>query len=183
LLTNSDTEILDRRARALAAARPVEIVTADAGSSARYLVATCGGERLAILLTSVAEVYRPVGVTPLPRPRPPVWGLAAWRGRILTIAKVGEYAPDAGAGLVAVLSEGAEVFAGIWVNDVEGEITIAVSEITEPQNVSSARREFVSGVTANAVSILDAGRLKSALDRQPSAAGETRETNSTRETG
>ena len=181
-MTNSDTEILDRRARALATARPVEILAADAGNSARYLVATCGGERLAILLTSVAEIYRAVGVTPLPRPRPPVWGLAAWRGRILTIAKVGECAPDSGTGLVAVLSEGAEVFAGIWLNDVEGEITIAATEISEPQNMSSARGGFVSGVTAQAVSILDASRLKSVLEREPSTPGEKREMNSTRGT-
>lgn len=182
-MTTSDTEILDRRARALATARPAEILAADAGNSERYLVATCGGERMAILLTSVAEVYRPVGVTPLPKPRAPVWGLAAWRGRILTIAKVGECAPDAGTGLVAVLGAGAEVFAGIWLNDVEGEITIAASEITEPQNATSARGDFVSGVTVQAVSILDAGRLKSVLEREPSASGETREKNSTRDTG
>lgn len=179
-MTTSDIDILDRRARALASARPVHGLAPDSENSERYLLATCGGDRLAILLTSIAEVYRPIGVTPLPRPMPPVWGLAAWRGRILTVAKVGECAPDTGAGLLAVLTEGREVFAGIWLNDVEGEITIDATEISEPKNISEARRDFMTGVTVQAVLILDAIRLKAILERRPSAAGETREMNSTR---
>ncbi len=134
-------------------------------------MAICGRERIAIRLTSVAEVYRPVGVTPLPRPAPPVWGLAAWRGRIITIAKIGECAPDTGAGLVAVMSEGQDVYAGVWVNNIEGEINIGPSEIGEHDNIGAERAGFLNGITANAVLVLSGSKLKSILEREPSLPG------------
>ncbi len=182
-MAKTDTEILAERARALAAARPEDAIAAEVRNSERYLMAVCGRERIAIRLTSVAEVYRPVGVTPLPRPTPPVWGLAAWRGRIITIAKIGECSPDAGAGLVAVMSEGQEVFAGVWLNNIEGEITLSPSEIGEHESASADREGFLSGITANAVLVLSGSKLKSILEREPSSPGKAGVMNSTRSAG
>ena len=179
----SDTEILVRRAQLLAAARPIDTTIADDADSERYLVAICGAERIAIRLTSVAEVYRPTGVTPLPRPRPPIWGLAAWRGRILTIAAIGGCAPDTGAGMVAVLTQGREVFAGVWVTDVEGEAAISGTEISAASGLSGVRQEFFTGMTADAVLLLDASGLKALLEREIPASEKGSEQNSTRNAG
>jgi len=162
----SDSEILARRARLLAAARPVDTTIAEEANSERYLVATCGAERIAIRLTSIAEVYRASSVTPLPRPRPPIWGLSAWRGRILTIAVIGECAPDAGAGMVAVLTQGREVFAGVWVTDVEGEAAILGSEISSTRGLTAERQRFITGMTSDAVLVFDAEGLKALLERE-----------------
>ena len=150
-------------------ARPVEITDLDTLDSDRYLVSVCGQEKVAVRLSSVAEVYRPAGVTPLPRTSPPVWGLAAWRGRILTILQIGDCIPQSNAGLVVVLSQGAEVFAGFWVNEVEGEAVIVKDDIKPIGGMSAGRESFLSGMTGDAVLMLSAGKLKAVLERETPA--------------
>lgn len=179
----SDTELLAKRARLLAAARPVDTTAVEVRNADRFLISRCGSERMAIRLTAVAEVYRPSGVTPLPKATPPVWGLASWRGRILTIVKTGEYAPDSGAGMVVVLAVGNEVFAGAWMSDVEEEVVIAPSDIHPVQRMSTGRDLFVSGITSDAVLILDIKALKAGLERETPASGNAGERKSTRSAG
>lgn len=161
--------MLTARAKALAMARAVEITDFDTLDSDRYLVTHCGSEKIAVCMSSVAQVYRPSGVTPLPRTTPPVWGLAAWRGRILTILSIGDCVPQSNAGLIAVLSQGAEVFAGMWVNEVEGETVITKDDIKPLGGISAGRETYLSGMTAEAVLMLSAGKLKAILERETPA--------------
>ncbi|MEO5588202.1 MAG: chemotaxis protein CheW [Gemmatimonadaceae bacterium] len=179
----SDAEVLARRARKLATARLADTTAAEAADSSRYLLATCGKERFAVALTSVAEVYRPAGVTPLPRTTPPLYGLAAWRGRILSISLIADTQPRPGAGLIAVLAVGEAVFGGVWVEQVEGEITFAESEIHDTEDLRGGREAYLSGVTGDAVLVLDAIKLKAVLERERPVGVASDERNSTRGTG
>ncbi len=179
----TDTEILEKRARALAAARSVNTVNEDTDASGRFLMGTCGSERIAVCLTSVAEVYRPAGVTPLPGVVAPLYGLAAWRGRIISIAVIGDCIPGKGAGMVAMLAVGEAVFAGIWLSQVEGEAAIAESDIHDADQVRGGRELFLTGVTGDAVLVLDAVKLKAALERDTPVSGDNAGITSTRSAG
>ncbi|MEO7367257.1 MAG: chemotaxis protein CheW [Gemmatimonadaceae bacterium] len=162
----TDNEILVRRARSLAMARAIDTSVDENAGSDRYLIARCGNERFAVLLTSVAEVFRPGSVTPLPRPTVPAWGLAAWRGRILTVVKIGECIPGSGSGMIAVLTEGSTTFAGVWIDDVEEEVLINRDDISSARGLTGGREFFLTGTTGDAVLVLDAAQLKVLLERE-----------------
>ncbi|MEO5904485.1 MAG: chemotaxis protein CheW [Gemmatimonadaceae bacterium] len=162
----TENEILVRRARSLARARAVDASVDENAGRDRYLVTRCGNERIAIRLTSLAEVYKPGSVTPLPRPTAPVWGLAAWRGRILTVVTIGDCLPGSGPGMIAVLAEGSAAFAGVWINDVEVEEYIADDDIVSARGMTGGREFFLTGTTGDAVLVLDATQLKVLLERE-----------------
>lgn len=162
----TDSEILVRRARTLAMARSIDTSVDENAGANRYLVARCGNERIAVLLTSVAEVFRASSVTPLPRPTAPVWGLAAWRGRILTVANIGDCVPGSGPGMIAVMSDGSAAFAGIWINDVEEEVLIHTDDISSAKGLTGGREFFLTGTTGDAVLVLDSAQLKALLERE-----------------
>ncbi len=162
----TDNEILVRRARALASARAIDITFDENAGADRYLIARCSNERIAVLLTSVAEVFRPGSVTPLPRPKAPAWGLAAWRGRILTVANIGDCVPGSGPGMIVVMSDGSAAFAGVWINDVEEEILINRSAISSAKGLTGGREFFLTGTTGDALLVLDAAQLKVLLERE-----------------
>lgn len=159
-------EILERRARSLATARAIDTRVDENAGADRYVIARCGNERIALLLSSVAEVFRPTSVTPLPRPTVPVWGLAAWRGRILTIVNIGDCLPGSGSGMIAVMAEGPAAFAGVWINDVEEEVLIKSDDISSAHGLKGGREFFLTGTTGNAVLVLDAAHLKVLLERE-----------------
>jgi len=85
--------------------------------------------------------------------------------------------------MVAVLTQGREVFAGVWVTDVEGEAAISGTEISAASGLSGVRQEFLTGMTADAVLVLDASGLKALLEREIPASEKGSEQNSTRNAG
>ena len=165
MIQRSDAEILLERARALAADRP-ESGVAVSSAHDRYLVAVCGADRLAIALESVAEVFRPISVTPTPRSIAPLYGLSSWRGSILPVVVIGESVPDQGSGVIVTLAAGSRIIAGLWVNEVEGEIAIGKDEIHPTGAATGIRESLVSGVTSDAKSVFDAGGLARLLDER-----------------
>lgn len=175
----TDNEILVRRARSLAMARAIDTSVDENAGADRCLIVRCGNERIAVLLTSVAEVFRPVSVTPLPKPKAPAWGLAAWRGRILTVASIGDCTPGSGPGMIAVLTEGSTTFAGVWINDVEEEVLINRDDISSARGLTGGREIFLTGTTGDAVLVLGAAELKVLLERE-TPAPETRQVNKPR---
>ena len=165
MIQKSDDEILAQRARALASARPDSAFSFDTAHD-HYLVVVCGADRFAVALESVAEVFRPLGVTPVPRAIPPLWGLTSWRGSILSVIVIGECLPAQGSGVIITLASGPRVIAGLWVDEVEGEIAIGKEEIHPPSVTTGMRDSLVSGVTSDAKSVFDAESLARLLDER-----------------
>ncbi len=168
MIQKSDADILAQRARALASARSDSTLSIETAHD-RYLVFVCGPDRFAVALESVAEVFRPVSVTPAPRAIAPLWGLTSWRGSILSVIVIGECLPAQGSGVMITLAAGPRVIAGLWVDEVEGETAIGKGEIHPPPVATGMRDSLVSGVTSDATSVFDAESLARLLD------GRTRE--------
>ncbi len=164
-MTQSDSEILVRRARTLASARTGGAAAIDMVHG-RYMVVKCGADRFAVALESVAEVFRPKSVTPLPRSIAPLWGLTSWRGGIVTVIVMGQCLPAQGTGVIIALTSDERVIAGLWADDVEGELAIGVDEIHAAQATSNFDESLVSGVTSDAKSILDVEGLARLLDKR-----------------
>ncbi len=163
MIMKTGAEILVARAKALAVAR------GDAGQSTestgnRYLIAVCGADRFAIALESIAEVFRPSRVTPVPRSIPPLWGLTAWRGAILPVVVIGQSVPAAERGVIVTLAAGERIIAGLWADEVEGEMAIEGDDLHAAPVATGIREVLISGVTSDAVSVFDAGGLARMLD-------------------
>jgi purine-binding chemotaxis protein CheW len=151
--------VLEARARALA--RPV--ATPASADTLEVLTFGLARERYAIESRSVVEVFRLKDLSSLPGAEQPVFGLTAWRGELLTIldlrAALGlSVAALDDLGWVIVLGEGRPVF-GMLADAVHAVVTLAASEVREPPEGVAARREYVRGVTADAVLVLDAKKL------------------------
>lgn len=178
MIQKSDSDILDQRARALASARPDSALLIDTAHD-HYLVVISGADRFAIALESVAEVFRPVSVTPVPRANAPLWGLTSWRGSILSVIVIGESLPAQGSGVIVTLALGPRVIAGMWVDEVEGEIAIGKDEIHPVSTTTGMRGSLVSGVTSDAKSVFDAESLARLLDERTIEKGRDAAHNST----
>ncbi len=178
-MTQSDSEILVRRARTLASARTGGSAAIDMVHG-RYMVVKCGADRFAVALESVAEVFRPKNVTPLPRSVAPLWGLTSWRGGIVTVIVMGGCLPAQGTGVIITLTSEERVIAGLWADDVEGELAIGADEIHAAQVTSNFDESLVSGVTSDAKSILDVDGLARLLDKRERERGRAATDNSNR---
>jgi purine-binding chemotaxis protein CheW len=165
----SDADILRERAERLARSRADTSLIASDAAKDRYLIAACGRERFAIALESVAEVFRPTSVTPLPRARAPLWGVTSWRGHILPVIVFGQCVPGAERGVVITLTVGSRTIAGLWADEVEGEEAIAGEEIHPAGASAESHAGLVTGVTSDATSILDAQLLARSLDERVKA--------------
>jgi hypothetical protein len=64
---------------------------------------------------------------------------------------------------------GTRVIAGLWANQVEAEIAIDRNTIQPAQGVAGIRGQLVSGVTADAKSVIDAESLARLLDERTNA--------------
>ncbi len=174
----TDVEILHHRARVLAASRVASTSVEDA-THHRYMVVVCGTDRYVIALESIVEVFRPSGVTPLPRAVAPLWGLTSWRGSILPVIAIDQALPPQGTGVIVILAVGTRVVAGLWANEVEAEIAIEENEIHAAPAATGIRELLVSGVTSDAKSVLDAESLARLLDERSKARDRAAVNNST----
>lgn len=181
MTARSGAEILERRARKLAAARPSESLLQDNEQGGRYLTVACGAERFAIPLASIAEIFKAAGVTPLPKAVLPVWGLTSWRGSILPVIVFGTCRPAQNTGAMIVLAVGQRTVAGLWADDVEGEVAINPEDIHSPESAQGARDTTLIGVTSDARIILDVVALARSLDERGHGADRRAVDNSTRD--
>ena len=151
--------VLEERARALA--RPM-------GTPARIdeieaVTFALANERYAIESQYVFEVFRLEDLSPLPGAKPPVFGVTAWRGELLTILDLREALGLSVTGLndlsrMIVLGEERPAF-GILADAVHGLVTLPAAQVREPPEGVAAKREYLRGVTADAMLVLDAEQL------------------------
>jgi purine-binding chemotaxis protein CheW len=155
--------ILQERARQLA--RPLATIGNRDVSSANetsLLVVRLGEERASIALDHIIEVYRSGELTPIPGAQAPVVGLIAWRGRVLTVLDIahtrGRPIAVTDATRILVIGQRTASF-GIIADEVEDVQELNTQEAVPIEDISPSRREFVRGVTADALVVLDAAAL------------------------
>ncbi len=180
-MARSNAEILQLRARKLAAARPAQSLVTDNDQVNRYLIVMCGAERFAIALSSVAEMFKAEEVTPLPKAELPIWGLTSWRGSILPVVVFGKCRPAQNTGIMIVLAVGQRTVAGLWADDVEGEEAIHPNEIHFPEASQGKRDSSFAGVTTDARIIFNVVALTQALDARGHGDDRRSADNSTRD--
>lgn len=159
----SPRTVLQERARQLA--RPLTTVgnrDASGANATSVLVARLGDERASIALDHIIEVYRAGELTPIPGALTPVVGLIAWRGRVLTVLDIAHTRSRSiemtDATRILVIGQRTASF-GIIADEVEDVQDLNAQEAVPIENISPSRREFVRGVTADALVVLDAAAL------------------------
>lgn len=155
-------EILGERARRLARPVVVDQVSLDEADSNTVLVIRLGAERIGVALDHITEVHRAARLTPIPGARPPVAGVIAWRGRVLTVfdIAVGRSAP---VGIdeetrIVVIGQRRAAF-GIVADEVEDARLADLHDAAPVETVDPARAELIRGVTSDALVVLDVPAL------------------------
>ena len=151
--------VLEERARALArpvASRlPVDML--------KVITFALANEVYAIESRCVVAVGRLANLSPLPGAEPPVFGVTAWRGELLTILDLRQVLGISASALddlsyVIVLGEERAAF-GILADAMREVTTLPASAIRTPSEGVASRREYLRGITGEAVLVLDAGQL------------------------
>ena len=154
----SEREVLEERARALA--RPV---AAQAADTTEFVTFSLAGETWAIESRYALEVFRLANLARLPGAEPPVFGITTWRGALLTILDLRLVLGLSAASLddlgrVIVLGKEAPAF-GILADQVHGLVAVRASEMREPPEGVAVQRDYVQGVTGDAMIVLAAEQL------------------------
>lgn len=153
------SEVLEERARALARAA----VPPPAGEALEVITFTLANEIYAVESRLVVAVFRLTDLSPLPGAEPPVCGVTAWRGELLTMLDLRPLlglSPTALNDLsrVIVLGEERPAF-GVLADAVRELVILPASEVREPPEGTAAGREYLRGITGEAVLVLDAMKL------------------------
>jgi purine-binding chemotaxis protein CheW len=161
--------VLEQRARALA--RPATAPTA--AGSVEAVTFALANERCAIESRYVFEVFRLKTLSPLPGATPPVSGVTAWRGDLLPVLDLRLPLGLPVAALndlsrVIVLGRQRPAF-GVLADAVLELVTIAVADVQAPPaapeaadtagTAGAAARDYLRGITPQAVVVLDGERL------------------------
>ena len=152
-------QVLEERARALA--RPA--APPPAADRLELLTFALANEVYAVESRYVVAVSRLTDLSPLPGAEPPVFGVTAWRGGLLTIVDLRRVLGLSVDGLndlgrVIVLGEERPAF-GILADAVWELVTRPAAEVRNPPDGIAAKREYLRGLTADAVLVLDATKL------------------------
>jgi purine-binding chemotaxis protein CheW len=151
--------VLEERARALA--RPLRMSAPI--NDLEAITFALANERYAIESRYVFEVFRLEDLSPLPGAKPPVFGVTAWRGELLTILDLRTVLGlrvTALNDLSRVLVLGADRPAfGILADAVHDVVRLPGSEMRQLPEGVGPKREYLRGVTANAVLVLDAEQV------------------------
>jgi purine-binding chemotaxis protein CheW len=151
--------VLEERARALA--RPLRMSAPI--DDLEVVTFALANERYAIESRYVFEVFRLEDLSPLPGAKPPVFGVTAWRGELLTILDLRTVLGlpvTALNDLSRVLVLGADRPAfGILADAVQDLVRLPASEVRQLPEGVAAKREYLHGVTADAVLVLDVQQL------------------------
>lgn len=154
-----DREVLEARARALA--RPVE--KAITGDTLELLTFALANETYALESRFVSAVFRLHDLALLPGAAPPVHGVTAWRGEVLTVLDLRAALGLSAAALndlsrVIVLGEDRPAF-GILADAVRDVVPCPTVDIRPVPESTGAQRHHLRGVTADALLVLDAAWL------------------------
>jgi purine-binding chemotaxis protein CheW len=157
--------LLEERARALA--RTAEPLAAP-GERLEVVTFSLANELYAIECRFIVEAFPLRNLSPLPGAEPPVIGVTSWRGELLTILDlrvVLGIPVTALNDLTRVLVLGAERPAfGILADQVAGTAILTASEVRPLPEAAAARREYLRGITSDAVLVLEAARLLGLAD-------------------
>lgn len=152
-------QVLEERARALA--RPA--APPPTGDTLELMTFALANEVYAVESRYVAAVFRLTDLSPLPGAKSPVFGVTAWRGELLTILDLRAALGLSLAALndlsrVIVLGKDRPAF-GILADAARELVTLPAREVRDPPDWVAAQQEFLRGVTADAVLVLDAVKL------------------------
>jgi purine-binding chemotaxis protein CheW len=151
-------QVLEARARALA--RPIE---PPRGETLRLLGFELAGERYALELTEVLEVFRPRSVSRLPGSKTPLLGLTAWRGELVAVLDLrqmlGLGSEPPGDLRFAVVLGGGGTAVAVPADTADELLELDPHEVRAPAEGVAVRRELVRGVTPDARVVLDSERL------------------------
>jgi purine-binding chemotaxis protein CheW len=150
--------LLDERARRLA--RPVH--TAPVGRI-EVLVFQLAGERYALESRYVQAVFVLRDRAPLPGAQPPIHGVTAWRGELLTLLELrATFGLPVGSlndlGRVVVLGDGRASF-GILTDAVHSMVPLDLASLHPLPPGTGDHRQFLKGVTGDALLVIDAPQL------------------------
>jgi purine-binding chemotaxis protein CheW len=153
--------VLEERARMLARVPPVAPV---AGEALQVVVFSLGEERYALETHSVREVVRLRDHAVLPGAPAFVFGVLNLRGEVLSVLDLRPFfgVPQRGAtdrSRVLVLGASRTEF-GLLADDVHEVLSVRLQDVLEaPPTVSGAGREYLRGVTPQALIVLDGAVL------------------------
>lgn len=152
-------EVLAERARSLA--RPA--LTPPAGDVLELITFALANEVYALESRYVVAVFQLTDLSPLPGAEPPMFGATAWRGELLTILDLRRVLSLSTAALndlcrVIVLGEERPVF-GILADAVRELVTLPAAGVRQPTEGIATGGEYLRGITADAVLVLDAAKL------------------------
>ena len=155
-------EILAERARRLARPVVADDARLDEDQANTVLVVRLGKETVGIALDYITEVHRAVRLTPIPGAGPPVAGVIAWRGRVLTVLDIALQRPApvtiGETSRIVVIGQRRAAF-GIVADEVEDATLADLHDITPLESADPARAEFIRGATPDALVILDVPAL------------------------
>jgi purine-binding chemotaxis protein CheW len=156
--------VLEERARVLA--RPV--ASPSTGNRLELVTFALAGEICAIESRYVVQVFQLRELSPLPGARPPIFGVTAWRGDLLTILDLRAVLGLSLGALndltrVIVLGLDHPAF-GILADAVREVVTVADDDVQPPPEGIALRRDYLRGMTAAAVAVLDGRRVLRLLE-------------------
>jgi len=154
----TDREVLEERARVLA--RPA---TTPAGDTMEVVTFGLAAETYAVESRYVLEVFRLKELARLPGAEPPVFGITVWRGELLTILDLRPVLGLSAAALsdmgrVIVLGRDGPAF-GVLADQVHELFELPRLTVREPPHGVALRRDYLRGVTGEAVIVLAAEKL------------------------
>jgi purine-binding chemotaxis protein CheW len=152
-------ELLEERARALA--RP--ILSTAAGDTLELITFSLANETYALESRAVMAVFRLTDLSPLPGAEPPVSGVTVWRGDLLTILDLRPLVGLPATALndlsrVIVLGVERPEF-GILADAVLQIVSVPASEVQPLSAERPATRDYLRGLTRDAMLLLDGDRL------------------------
>ncbi|HUQ46388.1 MAG TPA: chemotaxis protein CheW [Gemmatimonadaceae bacterium] len=154
-----DRAVLADRARALAQPDSPPLPT-DAFA---VVCVRMGREQYGFEAAHVLEVVALAELAPLPGAQLPVFAVTAWRGELLLLLDIRRALGLSATALNdlrhVVVLEGPGSPVGILVDEVLGMTTLGSSEVRELGSRRGAAREFVRGVTSDALIVLETSAL------------------------
>ena len=154
-------ETLEKRARELAL--PPKALTGADGERVKAVVFTLGAEKFAIESVYMTEVALSGEIVPVPCTPAFVLGIVRLRGEVVSVIDLRKFFELPEKGLsdmnrLLVLSSGEMTF-GVLADTVEGVQEIRMDELKKLPTLSGVRDEYLAGVSARGITVLDGGKL------------------------